>query len=113
MLADVRFARLIYIYQLGLSKPNIFVGKQCVNTQFAIIKVRATRVLSAMRFDPSSDFMFQLNEAEFEQLKNDLIFQNGISSWGGTRKYLEIPDMIKGFLVCRMLSTCSGTCTGT
>ena len=33
-----------------------------------------------------SDFMFQLNEAEFEQLKNDLIFQNGISSWGGTRK---------------------------
>ena len=31
-------------------------------------------------------FMFQLNEAEFEQLKNDLIFQNGISSWGGTRK---------------------------
>ena len=22
----------------------------------------------------------------FEQLKNDLIFQNGISSWGGTRK---------------------------
>ena len=27
------------------------------------------------------DFMFQLNNAEF-----DLIFQNGISSWGGTRK---------------------------
>jgi hypothetical protein len=36
------------------------------------------------RFPP--DFMFQLNQAEFEQLKNDLIFQNGISSWGGTRK---------------------------
>lgn len=34
-----------------------------------------------------SDFMFQLNKTEFEQLKNDLIFQNGISSWGGTRKY--------------------------
>ena len=33
-----------------------------------------------------SDFMFQLNEIEFEQLKSDLIFQNGISSWGGTRK---------------------------
>ena len=33
-----------------------------------------------------SDFMFQLNQTEFEQLKNDLIFQNGISSWGGTRK---------------------------
>ena len=33
-----------------------------------------------------SDFMFQLNETEFEQLKSDLIFQNGISSWGGTRK---------------------------
>jgi len=33
-----------------------------------------------------SDFMFQLNKTEFEQLKNDLIFQNGISSWGGTRK---------------------------
>ena len=30
--------------------------------------------------------MFQLNKTEFEQLKNDLIFQNGISSWGGTRK---------------------------
>ena len=27
------------------------------------------------------DFMFQLNNAEF-----DLIFQNGTSSWGGTRK---------------------------
>ena len=27
------------------------------------------------------DFMFQLNSEEF-----DLIFQNGISSWGGTRK---------------------------
>ena len=33
-----------------------------------------------------SDFMFQLNKTEFEQLKADLIFQNGISSWGGTRK---------------------------
>ena len=33
-----------------------------------------------------SDFMFQLNKTEFEQLKTDLIFQNGISSWGGTRK---------------------------
>ena len=28
-----------------------------------------------------SDFMFQLNNEEF-----DLIFQNGTSSWGGTRK---------------------------
>ena len=27
------------------------------------------------------DFMFQLNDEEF-----NLIFQNGISSWGGTRK---------------------------
>ena len=27
------------------------------------------------------DFMFQLNNKEF-----DLIFQNGTSSWGGTRK---------------------------
>jgi hypothetical protein len=27
------------------------------------------------------DFMFQLNSEEF-----NLIFQNGISSWGGTRK---------------------------
>ncbi len=33
-----------------------------------------------------SDFMFQLTKEEFEKLKNDLIFQNGISSWGGTRK---------------------------
>ena len=39
---------------------------------------------NAKRFP--SDFMFQLNKTEFEQLKNDLIFQNGISSWGGTRK---------------------------
>ena len=30
--------------------------------------------------------MFQLNNEEFEQLKSDLIFQNGISNWGGTRK---------------------------
>lgn len=29
-----------------------------------------------------SDFMFQLNEQEFK----NLIFQNGTSSWGGTRK---------------------------
>lgn len=36
------------------------------------------------RFPP--DFMFQLTKEEFEQLKHDLIFQNGISSWGGTRK---------------------------
>ena len=28
------------------------------------------------------DFMFQLNEGEFR----NLIFQNGASSWGGTRK---------------------------
>ena len=32
------------------------------------------------------DFMFQLTKEEFEELKNELIFQNGISSWGGTRK---------------------------
>ena len=36
------------------------------------------------RFPP--DFMFQLTEEEFVKLRNDLIFQNGISSWGGTRK---------------------------
>ena len=36
------------------------------------------------RFPP--DFMFQLSKEEFQKLKNDLIFQNGISSWGGTRK---------------------------
>ena len=33
-----------------------------------------------------SDFMFRLNKEEFEKLRNDLIFQNGTSSWGGTRK---------------------------
>ena len=33
-----------------------------------------------------SDFMFQLTKEEFVILKNNLIFQNGISSWGGTRK---------------------------
>ena len=31
-------------------------------------------------------FMFQLTKEEFEFLKQTLIFQNGISSWGGTRK---------------------------
>ncbi len=36
------------------------------------------------RFPP--DFMFQLTKEEFEKLKYDLIFQNGTSSWGGTRK---------------------------
>ena len=36
------------------------------------------------RFPP--DFMFQLTKEEFLKLKNELIFQNGISSWGGTRK---------------------------
>ena len=33
-----------------------------------------------------SDFMFQLTKEEFNQLKTNLIFQNGISNWGGTRK---------------------------
>lgn len=33
-----------------------------------------------------SDFMFQLTKEEFEELKSNLIFQNGISRWGGTRK---------------------------
>lgn len=33
-----------------------------------------------------SDFMFQLTKEEFDQLKTNLIFQNGISNWGGTRK---------------------------
>lgn len=36
------------------------------------------------RFPP--DFMFQLTKEEFGKLRNDLIFQNGTSSWGGTRK---------------------------
>lgn len=36
------------------------------------------------RFPP--DFMFQLTKEEFEKLRNDLIFQFGTSSWGGTRK---------------------------
>ena len=36
------------------------------------------------RFPP--DFMFQLTKDAFVSLKNNLIFQNGISSWGGTRK---------------------------
>ena len=33
-----------------------------------------------------SDFMFQLTKEEFDQLKTNLIFQNGISNGGGTRK---------------------------
>ena len=33
-----------------------------------------------------SDFMFQLTKEEFDQLKTNLIYQNGISNWGGTRK---------------------------
>ena len=33
-----------------------------------------------------SDFMFQLTKEEFDQLKTNLIFQNRISNWGGTRK---------------------------
>ena len=32
------------------------------------------------------DFMFQLNQTEFDELKSNLIFQNGTSNWGGTRK---------------------------
>lgn len=32
------------------------------------------------------DFMFQLTPDEFDVLKRDLIFQNGTSNWGGTRK---------------------------
>ena len=36
------------------------------------------------RFPP--DFMLQLTKDEFNRLKSDLIFQNGTSNWGGTRK---------------------------
>ena len=36
------------------------------------------------RFPP--DFMFQLTTEEFMQLRQNLIFQNGTSNWGGTRK---------------------------
>lgn len=32
------------------------------------------------------DFMFQLSQLEFDTLKSNLIFQNGTSNWGGTRK---------------------------
>lgn len=32
------------------------------------------------------DFMFQVTKEEFEELKSNLISQNAISSWGGTRK---------------------------
>lgn len=32
------------------------------------------------------DFMFQLTQVEFDGLRANLIFQNGTSSWGGTRK---------------------------
>lgn len=33
------------------------------------------------------DFMFQLTKEEFEELKANLIFQNGRSNWGGIRKF--------------------------
>ncbi|MBP3822803.1 MAG: ORF6N domain-containing protein [Bacteroidaceae bacterium] len=33
-----------------------------------------------------TDFMFQLSKEEFDELKKNLIFQFGISRWGGTRK---------------------------
>lgn len=33
-----------------------------------------------------NDFMFRLTKEEFDSLKAKLIFQNGISNWGGTRK---------------------------
>lgn len=36
------------------------------------------------RFPP--DFMFQLTKEEFTELQQNLIFQNGTSNWGGTRK---------------------------
>lgn len=32
------------------------------------------------------DLMFQLTKEEFDELKANLIFQNGRSSWGGNRK---------------------------
>ena len=37
------------------------------------------------RFE-GEDYMFQLTKEEFYELNRNLIFQNGISSWGGTRK---------------------------
>ena len=52
------------------------------------------------RFPP--DFMFQLTKDEFVKLKNDLIFQNGISNWGDIAQLrndfeklkLEIEDIL-------------------
>ncbi len=36
------------------------------------------------RFPP--DFMFQLTKEEYDEMQQNLIFQNGTSRWGGTRK---------------------------
>ena len=46
------------------------------------------------RFPP--DFMFQLTKEEFYELNRNLIFQNGISSWGGTQNHGGASDL------CRM-----------
>ena len=40
--------------------------------------------LNIKRF--TEDFMFLISQMDFDELKANLIFQNGISNWGGTRK---------------------------
>ena len=55
---------------------------QMYGTETKVLKQAVKRNIK--RFP--TDFMFQLTKEEFDQLKTNLIFQNGISNWGGTRK---------------------------
>lgn len=48
-------------------------------------EIQTKAVKRNIRYLPP-DFMFQLTKDESNKLRSDLIFQNGTSNWGGTRK---------------------------
>ena len=91
---------------LPLQQLNIYYMEQLQVIQSKIYEIRGQKVMldrdlaelyqvttsnlnkavkrNIKRFPP--DFMFQLTNEEFAVLRNNLIFQNGTSNWGGTRK---------------------------
>ena len=71
------------IYEIRGSKVMLdFDLAKLYSTETSLLKRAVRRNME--RFP--EDFMFQLTKEEFDQLKTNLIFQNGISNWGGTRK---------------------------
>ena len=63
-----------------------------INKNNKMHKTAKIRKQLLVNIKPSRDFMFQLTNAEFEELKRNLIFQNGTLSWVG-REYTTEPTL--------------------